>query len=125
MLAKYGDRVLFRVQAVPASIHPYSMEAAIAASCANEEGKYWEYRAALFAQPVLTCMPNGRRGIQTSRTSSTSRVSTPATRQEVRRQFMQQTLKEGQDCGIYGTPTFFVNGKAFVGRMQETRRRRR
>ncbi|MFA6907546.1 MAG: thioredoxin domain-containing protein, partial [Candidatus Micrarchaeia archaeon] len=48
IIAAYGDRVHYVYKAFPLPSHPYSREAAHAAFCANDEGKYWEYRAALF-----------------------------------------------------------------------------
>jgi protein-disulfide isomerase len=48
---KYGDRVKFVWKDFPLmSIHPNARNAANAAWCADEQGKYWEYHSLLFAE---------------------------------------------------------------------------
>jgi protein-disulfide isomerase len=43
---------------LPLAIHPYALPAAIAARCAGEQGRYWEYRHAVFkAQERLRTDP--------------------------------------------------------------------
>jgi len=114
LLSKYGDRVYFVFKPFPIPTHPYSMEAALAASCANEGGNYWEYREALFANQ--TAVHDGGDvallGIAHQLNVSGFDACYASKKFEA---FIRQTEKEGQDCGIYGTPTFFVNGKPFVG----------
>lgn len=41
-------KVRFESYDMPLSFHRYAMAAAIAARCAGEQGKYWEFREALF-----------------------------------------------------------------------------
>src|SRR6185436_7834088 len=46
---KYGDRVLWTFYEYPlVSIHPYAFNAALAAECANDQGKFWEYHDKLY-----------------------------------------------------------------------------
>jgi len=114
MLEKYGGRVRFVFKPFPLPSHPYSMEAAVAAECAGEDGKYWEYRAALFANQSYFRSGGdaafkeiaSRLGVGGFDACYDSRKLLPQ---------IESTLQEGRDCGIYGTPTFFVNGKPFVG----------
>lgn len=48
---KYGDRVKFVWKDFPLmSIHPNARNAANAAWCADDQGKYWEYHSLLFAE---------------------------------------------------------------------------
>lgn len=115
MLKNYGDSVYFVFKPFPLPSHPYSMEAAIAASCANEQGKYWEYRAALFENQKDV---EGRGDVAMLEMAGKLNLSASFNTcyaQKKFASFIQQTQKEGQECGIYGTPTFFVNGKPFVG----------
>ena len=114
MISQYGDRISYVYEAFPIQTHPYSREAALAGLCANDEGKYWDYRAAVFERQndlkengtaVLydiasklnltqfgDCMSSGRHDVQ-----------------------LQKSTDECTAAGIYGTPTFFVNGKPYVG----------
>jgi len=114
MIGKYGNRLSYVYESFPIQAHPYSREAALAGLCANDEGKYWDYRAAVFARQedlkqngtaVLydiarsislaqfdSCMAGGKHDVQ-----------------------LQKNTDECTAAGIYGTPTFFVNGKPYVG----------
>ncbi len=114
LMARYGGKVYFVFKPFPIPSHPYSTEAAIAASCANEAGKYWEYREALFANQSDV---QDRGDVALLELASKLNVSGFSQCYASKKfgAFIEQTRKEGQDCGIYGTPTFFVNGKPFVG----------
>jgi len=114
MLAEYGDRVYFVFKPFPIPTHPYSMESAIAASCANEGGKYWEYRGALFGNQTLVHDKGDVALLGIAHDLNVSGFDACYASRKFEA-FIKQTQKEGQDCGIYGTPTFFVNGKPFVG----------
>ena len=115
MLAKYGTRVYFVFKPFPIPTHPYSMEAAIAASCANEDGKYWQYREAIFGNQSYVHTGGDAALLDLAHQLNMSPSFYSCYTEKKFAGFIQQTLKEGQDCGIYGTPTFFVNGKPFVG----------
>ena len=114
LLAKYGSSVYFVFKPFPIPSHPYSMEAAIAASCANEGGKYWEYREALFANQPDVHSKGDVALLEIAHRLNVSGFDACYASKKFGA-FIAQTQKEGQDCGIYGTPTFFVNGKPFVG----------
>jgi protein-disulfide isomerase len=94
--------------------HNNSLEAAVAADCAGDAGKYWEYRAALFANQSYY-MQNGNSAFKATaaKLNITGFDSCFDSKKFLTQ--IESTIQEGKDCGIYGTPTFFVNGKAFVG----------
>lgn len=114
IISTYGDRVHYVYKAFPLPLHPHSREAAIAALCANDEGKYWEYRAALF---------ENQQGVVQNGTAELYRIANElglssfdsCYRSGRHDSDVQQSADECTASGIYGTPTFFVNGKAFVG----------
>lgn len=115
LLAKYSDSVYFVFKPFPLPSHPYSMEAAIAASCANDGGKYWEYREALFGNQSAVQAGGDAALLEIAHSLNVSGFDSCYAGKRFE-SFIRQTQKEGQDCGIYGTPTFFVNGKPFVGK---------
>jgi len=115
LLRKYGDRVYFVFKPFPLPSHPYSMEAAVAASCASEQGNYWEYRAALFASQKDVEERGDAAILELARKLNLSSSFDACYTQKKFLGFIEKTRAEGQECGIYGTPTFFVNGKPFVG----------
>ena len=43
-------KVRFTSRDLPLPFHPFAVPAAVAARCAGEQGKFWEYREALFEQ---------------------------------------------------------------------------
>ena len=113
-LQQYGDRIYYVYKPFPLPNHPYSHETVMAASCANDEGKYWEYRAALFENqaniaaggiPVLKDIAHNL-SLTNFNSCFDSGKYLP---------LVDQATQECADSGLYGTPTFFVNGKAFVG----------
>ncbi len=114
MRLAYSDRVYFVFKPFPLPSHPYSTEAAIAASCANEGGKYWEYREAIFANQEEIHQRGDAALLEIASQLNVSGFEACYAQKKFA-SFIEQTQKEGQDCGIYGTPTFFVNGKPFVG----------
>ncbi len=114
LIQKYQASVYFVFKPFPLANHAYSTETAIAASCANEAGKYWEYRAAIFESQEEI----GQRGdtalVELAENLNVTGFGACYSSKKFEEDVMN-TLEEGQGCGIYGTPTFFVNGKAFVG----------
>ncbi len=114
MLEKYEKQVQFVFKPFPLPNHENSKEAAMAAACAGDAGKYWEYRAVLFGNQTRF-VTGGEKEFKAA--ASELNVSGFDLCFDTKK-FLSQvelTLKEGKECGIYGTPTFFVNGKPFVG----------
>ena len=46
-------KVRFATRDLPLPMHEFALPAAVAARCAGQQGKYWEYREALFRDPSL------------------------------------------------------------------------
>ena len=113
LLSKYRGRVKLVYRDFPGPNHPQAQQAALAAQCAAEQGRFWDYHDALFAQkatatgwdflglakkvglrpePFATCLKEGRY------------------REEV-----AKDLQDGLKLGVTSTPTFFVNGRPLVG----------
>lgn len=109
----YGDKIRLVYRDYPGPNHPYARQAAQAAQCAGEQGKFWEYHDLLFERQkpgqgwdfaVLArelglqqrafedCLHSGRFGDE-----------------------ITKDLQEGLRLGITSTPTFLVNGRPLVG----------
>ncbi len=95
------------------SIHPNALPAAVAAECANEQGKYWEYHDMLFENQ------NGWNRLDSNTAISTfSQYATDVGLEQ--QQFdsclgtgkyleeVQADLSDGRDYDITGTPGFFI-----------------
>ncbi len=98
------------------SIHPNALPAAVAAECANEQGKYWEYHDMLFEKQ------NGWNRLDSNTAISTfSQYATDVGLEQ--QQFdsclgsgkyleeVQKDLSDGKDYGITGTPGFFIGNE--------------
>ncbi|WP_224369184.1 DsbA family protein [Hyalangium versicolor] len=113
---KYGDqvRIVFRQNPLPA--HKNARLAAIAAMAAHEQGKFWEFHDALFANQNALDRASlealaGKLNLDVARFRRALDSSTWSN-------YLDTEVAEGQRRRLAGTPTFFVNGKAIVGARQ-------
>lgn len=114
IIATFGDRIIFKYLHFPlVSIHTQAFRAALAAECANDQGKFWEYHDILFDnQPnfsrddlvtyarQLNLNIDGEAGFSAC---LDSRAKTDVVRTDMR---------EGENRNVNGTPSFFLNGEA-------------
>ncbi len=111
--AKYGENVRMVFKHYPLEqIHPQAMTAAIAAQCARRQGKFWEVHERLFGQPnaldVASVVGIGE-ALNLS-VGFTECVINQETKAEV-----EQDIRDANEIGVRGTPTFIVNGDFLVG----------
>ena len=93
--------------------HPLAEEAAIAARCAEEQKKFWEYHDLLFANqdsatPQLLVRIAGELGLDLPRFENCTREKTGLPR-------VERGIEEGTSLEIDGVPYFFMNGERFSG----------
>ncbi len=113
LLAKYGSNVSFTFRDMPLPAHNLSFERSEAAHCANDQNKYWEYHDLLFKyQDEITvqklkaiALEIGLNTTQFSECYDSGKY----------RQKVQDDYQEAIAAGIYATPTYFVDGRPFVG----------
>jgi len=94
-------------------LHPDAMNAAMAAECANEQGKFWEMHNKLFANQGALGVTNLKQyasdlGLDTAKFNSCLDSN----------KYSSQIAKDQQDgntAGVSGTPAFFINGLPLVG----------
>ncbi len=97
----------------PLSFHPNAAPAAEAAECADEQGKFWEYHDALYANQNKLGKEMYTKIAQELKmdiTKFSQCIDSGKYKQEVQKDF-----EYGQSIGVSGTPTFFVNGIKLVG----------
>lgn len=97
-----------------AFLGPESQWAAVASECANEQGRFWEYYDKVFAEQAgenagAFSKENlkrfaGELGLDTGRFNQ-------CLDSEKYRDAVQQETLAGQQRGVRGTPTLFVNGR--------------
>lgn len=95
------------------SIHPFARPAAEAAMCADEQGQFWEFHDAIFAEGGrLTTDSFGAIGKSLKLDEAALKQCMAERRYEA---FVQADLEAGEAAGVTGTPAFFVNGIAMKG----------
>lgn len=110
---EYGDRIRFVYRDMPIIGGQASVQAAIAANCAENQGKFWEFHDALFAN-------NGARD-RAAFVSFASEMGMDTAAFETclddRAMADEVTLDllDGQALGITGTPAFYINGRFVSG----------
>jgi protein-disulfide isomerase len=110
---RYAKQVNWRFKDLPLiSIHPGAQSAAEAARCAGEQGKFWEYRDALFQASQIS--RDMHQGVAES-LGLDSKPFLTCLQSEKYRDAVQADSKEAQQLGIGGTPTFVINGIVLAG----------
>ncbi len=114
VLGKYKDKVRFSYRDFPLKqIHAHAEQAAEAARCAGEQGKFWEYHDLLYAgettldQAGLTDRARSI-GLDVNRFSTclaSGKFEAP----------IESDLQVGKRAGVTGTPAFYIDGVLLSG----------
>lgn len=94
-------------------LHSNALSAALAAECANEQGKFWEYHDLLFAnqdQLDEASLRDYAAQVGLDAASFDECLSSQKYLEEV-----QNDYNDGVSYGVGGTPAFFVNGTLVSG----------
>ncbi|HXV84715.1 MAG TPA: thioredoxin domain-containing protein [Candidatus Binatia bacterium] len=93
----------------------FSEQAAMAAECAGEQGKFWEYHDRLFAnQSGLAFTPSKLEQYGRQLGLKATTFNRCLTAEKYRKKVEGETAVAAS-LGARGTPTFFVNGRLMVG----------
>ena len=109
----YPKEVKIVARQYPLPGHDRAKPAAEAALCANEQGRYWEYRHKLFGDQAKLSDADLRqyaKDLQLDETKFAQCLSEARYAEQVKKD-----LAEGQKYGVTGTPAFFVNGELISG----------
>jgi protein-disulfide isomerase len=114
LLKKYDGKVRVVHKDLPLeAIHPLARQAAEAARCAGEQGKFWEYHDKLYAvSPKLSTdeLKSSAREIGLDTAAFDQCFASGKYRGVV-----QKDLNDGAQLGLTGTPAFFINGREITG----------
>ena len=112
--ATYGDKVRYVFRDFPIKqLHPQAIQAAQAAECAADQGKFWEYHDLLFQyQGALdvASLKGYAKTLGLNQASFDQCVDSEKHAEEV-----QGDFDDGISNTVTGTPTFFINGRKVVG----------
>jgi protein-disulfide isomerase len=113
VLEAYPGKVRLVYRDLPLSIHPHAPKAAEAAHCAGEQQRYWDMHDVLFANQralkVDDLKAHARKlGLDAAKFDACLDSGRMAGKVDADR-------KAGEALGLDGTPTFFVDGRPYVG----------
>jgi protein-disulfide isomerase len=114
LLSRYNGKVRLVHKDLPLeSLHSQARQAAEAARCAYEQGKFWEYHDKLYANSPKASADDLKSYAKevSLNVDSFDRCFASGKYKGV----VQQDLNEGAQLGLTGTPTFFINGREISG----------
>ena len=112
----YGNKIQMVFKNFPLeSIHPFALNAAIAAECARDQGEdqFWKYHDTLFAHQDALDIPQLKQYAQAQGLDTTKFndcLDNKKTEARVRADIAEATAK-----GVQGTPSFWIKDELFVG----------
>jgi protein-disulfide isomerase len=113
LLKLYPEQVRLVYRDFPLASHPQAWPAAEAAQCADEQGQFWAYHDALFAQaPDLNAGTYPKLAEQVHLDAEQFATCLKSGHGKAA---VAKDQAEGHRLGLSGTPTFFVNGRYMGG----------
>lgn len=113
LLENYKDHLRYVLRDFPLSFHRDAFAAHVAAQCANEQGKYWEYNKILFNNQTALKVESLKQyaaeaGLKTPEFNQCLDGNKYASE-------VQKDMDDGMKAGVSGTPSFFINGVMLSG----------
>lgn len=113
VLSRYAGKVRFVHQEYPLAQHPRAFAAALAARCANEQGRFWDFHRSLMTEPGdFDDADLGRRAAQFGMDAGKLQSCVASGRFDGD---VNKAFESGAAVGVNSTPTFFVNGRRITG----------
>lgn len=113
LATKFGSSIRYIYRDFPIEeLHPGAERAAAAGTCADAQGKFWEFHDEIFASSDISeervLAIADEIGLDVERFVDC--VNAPMTQEE-----MDEDLVDGLAAEVSGTPTFFINGERVEG----------
>lgn len=107
----------------PLAIHPQADQLAKASLCAAAQGKFWEFADAAFKEADHNSQSGfiDHLGQQLGLNRDKMRQCLASGETRVA---LQEAINRGNALDVFGTPTFFINGKRYVGVVPELQLKR-
>jgi protein-disulfide isomerase len=114
VLERYGDRVRLEYRHLPlVQIHPRAQPAAVAAVCADKQGKFWDYHARLFQNQKA--LEDADLKKYASEVGLDGKAFDECRAHPEAAQRVNADMEAAGRAGIDGTPAFLVNGILLSG----------
>jgi protein-disulfide isomerase len=118
----YGSKVRVVFRNYPLPMHPGAAAATEAATCAHEQGKFWEFRKVLFESRGATGGTFlSEYAAKTGLDEANLRDCLSSGREK---RTVEKDIAAGKAAGVGATPTIFVNGLAMQGALSVDELRR-
>ena len=114
VLEKYPNRVKLVFKNFPLRNHKFAMPAAIAALAADKQGKFWEFHDLLF-KDYNRLNEQKIRDIAQQLNLDLEKFEKDQKDPRIR-MMINRDLSEGNQAGVRGTPTVFINGRLLRNR---------
>src|SRR5262249_27773904 len=112
VMKTYGDKVKLVYRDYPLPFHENARPAALAAACANAQGKFWEFHQKLWGASDLSTANlkamAGEVGLDQKKFDEC------LDKQEFKA-VIEKDIADGAAVGVTGTPAFFINGRMLSG----------
>ena len=108
ILSTYKDKVFYSFRDFPLSFHKQARKASMAALCAGDQGKYWEYNSKLFEnQSDLDPDSLKKHAKEIGLNEKKFESCLESDKYE---KTIDQSIADGSKAGVSGTPAYFING---------------
>ena len=118
ILTAFDGRVRYTYRHFPADRCEASRMAAVAAEAARRQGKFWPVYHALFTQPTITRTTLSMLAISLG--LQYDQFLNDLGDEELHHR-IEADLHEGHQLGVMTTPTLFINGERFYGKLTQSR----
>jgi protein-disulfide isomerase len=112
VIETYGDHVRLSYRDYPLDFHANARPAALAAHCANAQGKFWEYHDKLMASDSLSSDALQRMADEVGLDRD---KFDPCVANKEHASAIDADVAAGEKAGVNGTPAFFINGRMLDG----------
>ncbi|GCE06795.1 DsbA family protein [Dictyobacter aurantiacus] len=110
----FGERLRFVFRNFPLSeIHAHALHAALAAEAADNQGKFWQMHDAIFRHQHALRDADLAHLAETVDLDLKQYTYDMAIQRHLER--IEKDVEGGEQSGVQGTPTFFINGRLYNG----------
>jgi len=107
---QYGDKVKWKFMHFPLTqVHPYAFNAAMAAECANDQGKFWEMHDKMFENQRNLNRSNLKKFAE--EVGLDMELYNACFKSRAKSDQVNSDVAEAKKRDVNSTPTFYVNGQ--------------
>ncbi|MGH7893546.1 MAG: thioredoxin domain-containing protein [Candidatus Binatia bacterium] len=110
VLKTYEGKIRYVFRDYPLPFHKSARPAAVAAACANAQGKYWEMNEKMFK---VQLSPENIKQAAKDLGLDPAKFDACLTKNDTKA--IDQDIADGGAVGVNGTPAFFINGRMLSG----------